>query len=126
MTSDIANHPGPDLLWAFSCGRLDPDSATSVEQHLATCDDCCKLLEADSDSSFLDRLRSARQQLQSDSSAEPGQLNSAKGSPAVETVTFSGAPTREIQKDLEVPRGWENHPGYRIEQRIEAGGMGVV
>jgi formylglycine-generating enzyme required for sulfatase activity/Leucine-rich repeat (LRR) protein/predicted Ser/Thr protein kinase len=52
-------HPSPGVLHALSLGKLDDATAQTVLDHLETCADCRKQVEAQSGDAFLNRLREA-------------------------------------------------------------------
>jgi Leucine-rich repeat (LRR) protein len=94
----VADHPHWEDLQAYGQGRLDPDCASAVEDHLARCERCCQLVETAPTDSFLSRLR------------EAGTLSAASSS--------GSSPA--------IPPELVNHPRYRVLGLIGEGGMGSV
>jgi tetratricopeptide (TPR) repeat protein len=95
--SDLATpHPPPDHLRAYGRGLLSESGAAAVEEHLAGCDTCCRVLEGASADEFLDRLR---------------------GLPI---------PIAPVGPGAKVAVGADGPPRFRIEGEIGRGGMGVV
>ena len=52
--------PTPQILQAYSLGKLDDAAAEAVNQHLEGCADCRRQVAEMAPDSFLDRLREAR------------------------------------------------------------------
>jgi serine/threonine protein kinase len=103
----IADHPGWEKLQAYGQGRLAPEAAAAVEEHLSGCANCCERLEQAPGDSFLNRLRavgaSARGRSLSTDSSE---------------VTLADAPP--------IPLELVDHPRYRVLGLVGQGGMGAV
>src|SRR5262249_26994483 len=97
-----ADHPGWDELQAYGQGRLAPEAATAVEEHLADCTRCCELLELAPDDSFVSRLRVA-------GSTAPGETSPGLG---------GEAPA--------IPPELIDHPRCRVLGLVGQGGMGAV
>ncbi len=97
MFEKIAEHPGPEELKAYGQGRLAPEAALAVEEHLAGCKSCCELLEQAEADSFLNRLRDAQD---------------------VVGTTLPEPPA--------IPPELVDHPFYRVLGLIGHGGMGAV
>jgi serine/threonine protein kinase len=106
----IADHPGWKVLEAYGQGRLAPEVALNLENHLADCARCCELLETAPCDSFLDRLRAA-------GSTAPG--NTRRGS----NTDPAGAPDTGVHS---IPQELVDHPRYRVLGPIGEGGMGAV
>jgi Protein kinase domain/Leucine Rich repeat len=104
----IAEHPGWEELRAYGQGRLAAAAAVALENHLASCETCCALLETTPGDSFQIRLRAA-------GSAAPGEAWHDSG-PAAATVSDTPA----------VPPELVDHPRYRVLGLVGQGGMGAV
>jgi serine/threonine protein kinase/WD40 repeat protein len=98
-------HPGADELRAFGQGRLGPEAALVVEQHVANCESCCRLLEESPADSFVDRVRDAEQ---------------------VRQATTADAGGGTLADAATVPTELLNHPKYRVLGLVGQGGMGAV
>src|SRR5262249_6831599 len=105
MIATATPHPSASELHAYGEGRLDPEAADAVEQHVAECDSCCRLLEGAPADSFVGRLRDARL-------------------PAVDTTADALFGT--VTEAPEVPPELVGHPRYRVLGLIGQGGMGAV
>jgi hypothetical protein len=106
----MAGHPRREELQAYGQGRLAPEAATALEEHLAACDSCCELLEQAPSDGFLDRLRDA-------ASATPATSN-RKTCPDPAGARGAEAPA--------IPPELVDHPRYRVLGLVGQGGMGAV
>jgi len=97
------DHPSADELQAYGQGRLAPHDAAAVEQHLAVCETCCRLLEEAPADSFAGRLRRA--------------------APAQATTADAGGTLIEVTG---IPQELADHAKYRVLGLIGQGGMGAV
>src|SRR5947208_147151 len=59
MNASPGIHPNVERLKAYGLGRLDPESASQIEQHVATCPTCCDSLVTVPDDKLVSLLRSA-------------------------------------------------------------------
>jgi serine/threonine protein kinase len=98
------DHPKAQELRRFCDGLLPAEDAAAVEEHLTFCDDCCWLVEAAPEDSFVGRLREA-QDLQT----------------AITPFYAAGGSPRPEDLDALV-----EHPRYRIIRPLARGGMGAV
>src|SRR4051812_23538015 len=105
MSLLVADHPTPDQLRAFGEGRLPPSDFAGVEEHIGSCESCCRALEGLQPDSFVGRLRSAER--------------------AAFATTADGASATLIDP-VEVPPELANHPRYRVLGLVGQGGMGAV
>ena len=101
MAHNVVEHPGRAELEAYGQGRLTPEAARGLEEHLAGCTRCCELLEQAPGDEFLSRLRQA----DLDTSAE-----------AVAATAAAAA----------IPAELIGHPRYRVLGLVDQGGMGAV
>ncbi len=102
-----AMHPEPDKLKAFGLGRLDPEEAQEIEQHISACDDCCQTLLNLHDDTFVDLVRRA------------------------EVAPAAGTSTQDLsdqdgERSIELPSSLVDHPRYRVIALLGRGGMGDV
>jgi hypothetical protein len=98
-------HPDADKLKRFGQGLLSPAEAATLEEHFAACDECCRLLEALPNDSFV------------------GQLRDARDLPSPDTQHFAvgySIPADESLGDL------ADNPRYRVIRLLGRGGMGAV
>jgi WD40 repeat protein len=98
-------HPSLVQLTAFDQGRLTPADWAKVEAHLSGCAFCCRLLEGVGDDTLVSLLR------------EPGERP---------TTADAGGLTPHPAAPPEVPAPLVDHPRYRVEGLLGAGGMGWV
>jgi hypothetical protein len=99
-------HPAWDELQAYGQGRIAPEEALAVEEHLAICTTCCDRLEQAPGDSFLGRLRAAGVAVSTVTTEAPGGFT---------TVDASVVPPELV-----------DHPRYRVLGLIGQGGMGAV
>jgi tetratricopeptide (TPR) repeat protein/predicted Ser/Thr protein kinase len=96
--------PPPQVLDDFACGRLSATARAPVEAHLDACPECCRVV------SELALMASGAVEVPSEATTLPGD----------ERLTGPGrAPAPTLERGTSLGR-------YRIEQRVGAGGMGVV
>src|SRR5262245_50878816 len=102
-------HPDAGDIHAYGQGLLDPLHAARIEEHVAGCESCCRILEAVPADGFLTRLRDSRR--------APGARPEEAARTCTDTaaVTFVEAPT--------VPPELRDHPRYHVLGLIGQGGM---
>ena len=114
-----AAHPEPTLLAAFSLGKLQDPTASSIEAHLTDCESCCAQLEQiASDDSFVDMVR--------------GCVTDER-SPSAVTVAMNVTSIEPLHSGLIKPErqhvellAASLRPKYEVLQLIGLGGMGAV
>lgn len=100
----LSTHPPKERLVAFAQGRLPVNESAALEQHVAECDQCCRVLAEAPEDSLQARLKAA------------------------ETFDVAGEFDTETaaRPTIEVPPELVEHPRYRIQKVLGVGGMGVV
>ena len=98
--SAVQDHPTHQQLAAFLWGQLDNVEQAAIESHVAVCAVCCKILGEIPDDTMLGRLREAGKS--------------------------SGVPVVLSSKAAQLPTELRDHPRYKIERFLGAGGMGLV
>ena len=96
MSDRATSHPPSEDLHAYGRGLFPVADAAALEEHIAACDSCCRVLEDASADEFLNRLQA-------------GQVTADASEPAVGLPALDG-----------------EHFRFRIEREIGRGGMGVV
>ncbi|MEL7499225.1 MAG: protein kinase [Planctomycetota bacterium] len=101
-------HPSQDQLNAYNLGRLSPDEAVAVENHVSECEPCCEtIISLSSDDTFVGWLKEARQAI-TDQTLDHDRLDAVPDS--------TGA----------IPKPLAEHPRYEIVNLVGKGGMGRV
>jgi len=116
----IDQHPPCEELEAFALGRLDNTNYDAVEEHVAACLSCEKVVSQISGDTFTALLRSA--QSLSDT-PKPDVTEIAAGALSSRTGLWNvpdGAGTGDL------PAVLANHPRYRPVRQLGSGGMGAV
>src|SRR5262249_31105123 len=109
MSPVSSPHPSREQLAAFDQGVLRSAEWPAIEEHVAGCTECCKLLETVVDDDLVQRLREAQGVV-------------TLGPEAVETTAPDFVPAAGV----ELPPELADHPRYRILGVLGAGGMGAV
>src|SRR5260370_35945910 len=99
-------HPASAALAAFALGHLDDSEATLCAEHLGVCYTCQEAVLAVPDDSMLSLLRPTG----STPLPQPALLGAA-------ALSFEDGPP---------PPELLDHPRYKVQRRLGAGGMGVV
>lgn len=106
MVAKISAHPSTAQLRAFGLGQLRPSESAVVEQHVETCDACCRVLNDVPDDGMLEKLKQ------------------------YDTVTFDAiAEATPIESETargNIPQALLEHSRYHILMMLGRGGMGVV
>lgn len=105
MANLVAEHPTPAQLRSFGEGKLKLADFAVIEEHLSSCESCCRALESVPADSFVGRLKHAEQ----------GAFATTADGSAVTLHEVTGIPTELT-----------NHPRYRVLQLVGQGGMGAV
>src|SRR5262245_23139611 len=105
-------HPDASDIHAYGRGLLDSLHAARIEEHVAACESCCRILETVPADGFLTRLRDCRRT----PGAHPEEA--ARTRTDIAAVTFVEAPP--------VPPELLDHPRYHVLGLIGQGGMGAV
>ncbi|MCR9202104.1 MAG: serine/threonine protein kinase, partial [Planctomycetaceae bacterium] len=104
--SEPSKHPSTEELSAFSLGRLTPDVAQSVEDHVSECLPCCEtIVRLSSEDTFVDLLQEV--------GPDPSDQRTSVG--------------EAVAGDAEaLPQPLLDHPRYEVQSLIGRGGMGRV
>jgi tRNA A-37 threonylcarbamoyl transferase component Bud32 len=108
MVAGSTAHPDREQLRAFGAGRLAPEEAAALEQHLSGCDLCCRALEDEPADAFVDQLRKAYLP------------------PVEHTEGYVFDPAAPPAAADDVPPDLARHPRYRVLRLLGKGGMGAV
>ena len=115
MTHGATTHPGFDQLAAFGLGRLGDAASASIEEHLATCRDCCESLkQTPTDDSYVRLLRDT----------------TTLGASATDVILGTDTAAAEqpvcVKRVAGIPEALVEHPRYRVIRCVGQGGMGIV
>ncbi|MAT14694.1 MAG: hypothetical protein CMJ46_05415 [Planctomyces sp.] len=127
MTQDIMSHPERELLTSYGLGKLEPEEAARIEQHVTKCESCLEILAAVSSDSFLQKV----QEVPESSAASEPNTQTGTGSTVPEEVKSEKDSSGEQQALKETVIGdcsdtLLDHPEYQIIQRLGSGGMGEI
>ena len=100
------SHPSTQQLQAFGLGKLGSGESLLIERHVATCKDCCRVLNNLPDDALLAKLK------QGDSL---GIVDSGAAALIVGSTALGS-----------IPQALLEHSRYRIVKLLGRGGMGVV
>jgi serine/threonine protein kinase len=98
------DHPNHDQLAAFLWGQLDAVAQRVIENHVAGCAACCRILQEVPEGRLLEQVRHG---------LDPG---------GARTGPRSGSSARVVY----VPPELRDHPRYKIGRFLGSGGMGYV
>ena len=118
MGATAAVHPNDSTLQAYGLGKLDDNSAESVNKHLSSCPECQRRVAEMSSDSFLGRLRDV--QVQPD--CQPAISSSLAGL----SMITDGPNSSERPSASTLPPGLADHPDYEVVRELGQGGMGTV
>lgn len=105
----MTTHPSREQLNAYNLGQLPPAEATTIENHISSCEPCCDtIINLSSDDTFVALLKEARQ-LTIDPSLDHHSQDANLSS-----------------THRDIPLGLTEHPRYEIVRLIGKGGMGDV
>ena len=109
MPDQAEHHPKPDQLRAFDQGRLRPAEWGAVERHILDCAACA------------DQLQKLPEQRLVDLLGEYDPSRTCGDTP--DGISTPWAPPAVAE---EIPRELAEHPRYRLQELLGAGGMGMV
>src|SRR5262249_42342476 len=124
--TDIEAHPRTNRLSAYIQGRLDEPEMDEIEQHLSSCNSCCRWIREQPEDSLVAKLRGR------------GGATVAEGESAVEPPPSlqipssfvlgpdAGAASDEPPTLTSLPRELNDRPRYRVVAARGSGGMGTV
>jgi serine/threonine protein kinase len=113
MQNPTTNHPSRDRLRAFDQGRLGPGEWTAVERHLLNCAACSDQLQDLPDQRLVDLLD------EYDPERMGGETPAGLATPPDRAAVPAAA-------EPDAPRELVEHPRYRLQGFLAAGGMGMV
>ena len=138
--TDIEAHPTANRLSAYAQGRLDEPEMDEIEQHLSSCDSCCRWIRDQPEDSLVAKLRGrgaatvAAPVTEDESAVEPPsgfQVPSSfvvgpgrQGRPPRSDDRRRPAPDPPTVAGL--PKELDDHPRYRVVAALGTGGMGTV
>jgi hypothetical protein len=103
------DHPGAEVLAAFGLGKLDEQTSTAVEAHLAGCEACRAVVERLPDDTLIGLVRSP--------------VPPPPAPPAGTTACLAADDTLTAPA---LPPELAEHARYRVEELLGVGGMGAV
>jgi serine/threonine protein kinase len=134
--TDIETHPSAECLSAYAQGWLDELEMDKIEEHLSSCDSCCRWIREQPEDSLVAKLRrrdGAMRMAESESTIEPPTdfdvpssfVVPANAKAASHDQTTAGT-VAEGPTIPGLPKDLNNHPRYRIVATLGTGGMGTV
>jgi hypothetical protein len=134
---DIVAHPTANRLSAYAEGRLDEPEMNQIEEHLSSCDSCCRWIRDQPEDSLVAKLRgrSTAPVAAVTESADEAPLgfqvpSSFVVGPKIEAAlhdqTGDSAKPADLPATAGLPKELSDHPRYRIIAALRTGGMGAV
>ena len=133
-------HPPTDRLAAYAQGRLDEPEMDEIEQHLSSCDSCCRTIRDQPDDSLVAKLRGRNTAMVAASATEempaadpPSGLQVPSSfvvgpadNPRIHDQATIPGPPIDATALAGLPTVLNDHPRYRVVAALGAGGMGAV
>jgi len=128
MSVEQLSHPPLDRLTSFALGKLEVAEIDDIENHLSRCDSCCQTLRQIHEDTFTGAVRDSHR-------AVPPSVGSAPTIAPSEIVEQPAPPTDSATAGfraagasgpIELPADLAQHPRYRVQELLGAGGMGAV
>ena len=117
----VAEHPSVADLRAFGLGQLAGDAASSVEDHVSHCPDCCRTLQGVGSDTLIHLVRAVAQP------AIPVEIRTVGlGSAAADLRATAADASAGPDEVADCPPSLRDHPRYRVLALLGKGGMGAV
>jgi serine/threonine protein kinase len=133
---DVEAHPSAECLSAYAQGWLDELEMDKIEEHLSSCDSCCRWIRDQPDDSLVAKLRrgnAAPRVAENASTIEPTTSfdvpSSFVVSSNVKAASHDQTTARPVAEGPAIPglpKDLNDHPRYRIVAALGTGGMGTV
>ncbi len=126
MTDESAAHPKSDQLVAFGLGKLDPDKATEIAEHLDQCRECAETIVSLQDDTFMGLVRQSPAPPLFPAGSEDSPPPVEQPEHPLATLVVASGETETGSTPVELPRELREHPRYEVAELIGRGGMGDV
>ncbi len=117
MQAQVLDHPSTEELEAFALGQLPESSVMEVESHLALCGVCRGAVDAAPAGQFVDIVQQA---------FADADVSSRETAEDAHARTKTMPPGRPVPVSPAIPDELADHPRYRLQELLGAGGMGAV